>query len=76
LFRSAGQRNSNNSHLQFWQQDNRPIELSTKAMIDQRVNYIHEHPVKAGIVWSAEDYKYSSAIDYTGGKGLIDIEFV
>ena len=76
LFRSAGDINSNNVNYQFWDQDNRPIELTSNAMMDERLNYIHMNPVKAGIVRKPEDYLYSSAIDYCGGKGLLKIEFI
>ncbi len=31
---------------------------------------------KDGIVFRAEDYVFSSAIDYCGGKGLLDIEMI
>jgi hypothetical protein len=30
-------------------------------------------PVEEGLVFRAEDYEYSSATDYAGGKGLLDI---
>lgn len=42
-------------------------------MLDQRLNYLHENPVEAGFVDEASKYLYSSAIDYSGGKGLINI---
>jgi putative transposase len=35
-------------------------------MIDQRLAYIHNNPVNAGLVLSAEHYLYSSAINYAG----------
>ena len=76
LFKSAGINNSNNQQYQFWQQDNHPVELSTNRMMDQRLDYIHDNPVKAGLVRAPEDYIYSSAIDYSGGKGLIEIELI
>jgi putative transposase len=77
LFKQAGKKNSRNSCYQFWQQDNHPIELNSNDMIDQKLEYIHNNPVKAGIVEKAEDYIYSSAIDYyTGKKGLLEIEFL
>ena len=58
----------------FWQQDNHPIECSTEEILETRMNYLHENPVRAGFVWRAEDYQHSSAIDYyTTGKGLINI---
>ena len=42
-------------------------------MQEQRLNYIHENPVRAGFVYKAEDYVYSSACDYGGTKGLLDL---
>ncbi len=75
LFKKAGSENSNNTHYQFWQQDNHPIELDPFGdLIEQRLNYLHDNPVKAGIVQYPAHYNYSSAIDYEDGKGLIDIE--
>lgn len=37
---------------------------------------IHNNPVRSGIVWKAEDYIYSSAINYTGRKGILDIDLI
>ena len=76
LFESAGKKNSNNKKYQFWQQDNRPIELSTNEMMDQRLEYIHNNPVVERIVNEAEHYVYSSAVTYAGGKGLLEVEFL
>jgi hypothetical protein len=43
--------------------------------IKQKIAYIHSNPVKAGIVDSCEEYRYSSARNYMGGeKGLLDVE--
>jgi hypothetical protein len=56
------------------QQHNHPIELATNEMIDQRLSYIHNNPVEAGIVLSQEHYLYSSAINYAGlPEKLIDV---
>ncbi|MGI9543892.1 MAG: hypothetical protein ACR2MX_11570 [Cyclobacteriaceae bacterium] len=76
MFNQAGERNPNNEKYQFWQQHNHPIELNYNYIIEQKLNYLHENPVKAGWVSNAEDYLYSSAIDYSGGKGLIPIYFI
>ena len=35
--------------------------------------YLHNNPVRAGIVEKPEHYLYSSAADYAGHKGFIDI---
>ena len=76
MMRKTGTRNSNNKDFQFWQQDNHPIELLNAGMIHQKLEYIHNNPVVAGIVRKPEDYIYSSAGDYCGKKGLIDVILV
>ena len=53
------------------------IELLNQEMKQQKLNYLHENPVRAGIVRNAEHYIYSSAIDfYTGKEGLIRLEIL
>jgi REP element-mobilizing transposase RayT len=75
LFAKAGKENSNNTNYQFWRQDNQPIELDFHSnMFEQRLNYIHNNPVEAGLVEKAEDYLYSSAEDNQEGKGLIEMD--
>jgi REP element-mobilizing transposase RayT len=64
LFAKAGAANPNNTHYQFWQQHNHPIALNTNEKLDQRLNYIHNNPVKAGIVRYPEEYLYSRAGNY------------
>lgn len=76
LMQRAGEENRNNRGFQFWQQDNHPIELSTNEMIDQRLDYIHNNPVEAGFVIHPEDYPYSSARDYSGEKGYLDVVLI
>ena len=75
FFEKAGGKNSNNTRYQFWHQHNHPIELSTNEIIDQRLQYLHNNPVEAGIVLSPEDYLYSSALNY-GGRPEILIEVI
>ena len=76
MFERAGKQNSNVKKGQFWQQHNKPIELWSPEVIDQKVNYIHNNPVESGFVQEPEHWKYSSAIDYAGGKGLMDIDYI
>jgi REP element-mobilizing transposase RayT len=71
-FKNAGATTSNVANYQFWRHDNRPIELWSNYVIFQKINYIHQNPVVAGIVFRPEDYKYSSAVDYSGEKGLLN----
>ena len=76
LMKRAGVNNSNNKDFQLWQQDNHPIELYNSKIAWQKLNYIHDNPVKAYIVEKAEDYLYSSARNYLGMKGLIEISLL
>ena len=55
---------SNTTNYQFWRHDNKPIELWSNKIIQQKIDYIHNNPVEEGIVIRAEDYKYSSARNY------------
>ena len=58
-----------------WTDSNHAIDL-THLPIMQKINYIHENPVKAGLVEYPEHYLYSSARDYAGQKGLVDVVLV
>jgi putative transposase len=60
-FEKAGINNSYNKNHQFWQNGNYPVVLFTPAVIDQKIDYIHNNPVRAGFVGSAHEFWYSSA---------------
>ena len=72
----SGRQNCNNDDWQLWQQHNHPIELNTNEMLDQKLQYLHMNPVVSGFVTDPEYWKFSSAIDYSGGKGLLEICFI
>lgn len=77
MFGRAGKRNSNNEDFQFWQQDYHPIELNNPEILRQKLDYLHENPVRAGFVYEPQQYVYSSAVDYyTDRQGLIEIEYL
>lgn len=76
MMEHAGRKDSNNNNFQFWQQHNKPIELTNDKIIQQKLDYIHNNPVKEGIVFKAEDYVFSSAVDYCGEKGMLDIVLI
>ncbi|MEP1150698.1 MAG: transposase [Balneola sp.] len=71
---STGISNGNNKDWQFWQQNNHPIELFSNSVIDQKLDYLHYNPVSAGYVESPEHWLYSSARNYYGMQGMVDIE--
>jgi REP element-mobilizing transposase RayT len=72
IFKKEAAKSSNVNEFQFWQHNNHPIEVYSPRVTFQKINYIHQNPVKAGFVENPEDYKYSSAKDYSGEKGLLD----
>jgi len=76
IFRRNGKNNSNNKYFQFWKQDYHPVELNTNELMDQRLDYVHDNPVKAGFVDDPCAWIYSSARNYSGMKGLIEVEFI
>jgi len=61
---------------QFWQHDNHPIELYSNKVIKQKLEYIHYNAVRAGFVDEIWHYRYSSAKDYCGMKGLLKLEML
>ena len=68
--------NKRNKTYQFWKQDNHPIELYSNYFIDQKIDYIHNNPIVAGLVEKPEEYIYSSAKNYCGEQGLLKVEFL
>ena len=58
IFSYTGKNNNNNKEFQFWKQDYHPIELDTPEKMKQRLDYLHENPVRGGLVWEPRHYKY------------------
>lgn len=61
IFNNHGKKNNLNENFQVWQNFNSPTLLSSSHVIDQKINYIWDNPVKAGFVSKPEDYLHSSA---------------
>ena len=76
MMERVGKSNCHNNSWQFWQQDSHPIELFNTEMMKQKLEYIHLNPVRAGFVSKPEDWLYSSAVDYAGEKGFLDVILV
>ncbi|MBN9485145.1 MAG: transposase [Bacteroidetes bacterium 43-93] len=60
-------------NYKLWTDDNHAINLDNSNLFKQKLDYIHENPVRQQIVAYAQDYIFSSASDYAGKKGLVDI---
>jgi len=55
-------------HYQFWERNPLSIEIRTRRMLLQKLDYIHRNPVRAGCCALPEQYLYSSAAFYETGK--------
>lgn len=47
-----------------WQSDSLSVDLYSEKVFKQKMDYLHNNPVKAGLSVLAEEYKYSSAKNY------------
>ena len=72
----AGANDKRIKNFRFWQEGNYVEEIYTMDFLLQKLNYIHQNPVRAEIVARPEDYLYSSAMDYAGEKGLLKVELI
>ena len=61
------------SEYQVWQEGSHPEEISSNAMMLQKLEYAHNNPVKRGYVDEPVHWRYSSARNYAGQPGLIDV---
>lgn len=59
--------NAKDREYQFWERNALSIEIWSEKVLIQKLNYIHENPVRAGLCIYPEDYKYSSALFYKTG---------
>jgi putative transposase len=72
-FAKAGQDLKRITNNKLWQDGNHPILLDSAEKLRQKIDYIHRNPVEEAIVDEPEYYWYSSARDYCGKKGLLNI---
>jgi putative transposase len=65
--------NSRIQDYKVWQDGYHGIACSYASVLLQKLDYIHNNPVKAGIVAEPEHYLYSSAANYAGEKGMMEV---
>ena len=52
---------------QLWERNALSVDLWSEKVLIQKLRYIHENPVRAGLCKYPEEYKYSSAMFYKTG---------
>jgi REP element-mobilizing transposase RayT len=73
-FKEACAHLKRNQNYKVWQSGNYCIEIYDHEMLMQKIDYIHQNPVKSMIVEKPEDYIFSSACDYAEIPGLVPVE--
>jgi REP element-mobilizing transposase RayT len=66
-------RHKTGQQFQLWQEGSHPQQVSSEEMMLQKLEYIHYNPVKRGYVDAPTDWRYSSARNYAGQAGLIEV---
>ena len=62
------------SRYQVWEEGRHPQIIESEAVLIQKLEYIHQNPVKRGYVDLAEHWRYSSAGNYLDLEGLMDVD--
>ena len=73
LFSNAAKQKNKKSNYQLWTHENHAIEVFSNTFIKEKITYIHNNPVKNGIVQNPEEYIYSSAKFYAGEESVLEI---
>jgi REP element-mobilizing transposase RayT len=61
-------------HIWFWEEGYHGEEITSPDFFQSKISYIHQNPVRAGIVEKEEEYCLSSCGDYYGvRKGLLEL---
>jgi REP element-mobilizing transposase RayT len=72
-FRNAGRESSRITGFKLWQDGIHAEEITSNRFFDEKLDYVHNNPVKELIVELPEDYLFSSARNYAGLKNYLEI---
>ncbi|MCI0380512.1 MAG: hypothetical protein L0215_23240 [Gemmataceae bacterium] len=67
-------RSKKDQEYQVWQEGSHPQQIQGQEMMRQKLEYMHLNPVKRGYVDDPVHWRYSSARNYAGLPGLIDVQ--
>ncbi len=74
MFQFYANRTNANDFFKVWTSNNHPEEIYSNDFLQTKLNYIHQNPVRAGLVDNPVHYKYSSASNYESNKGIMEID--
>ena len=73
-FNHHAKQNKLNTKYQIWQNGSHAEEVFEPKFTLSKIQYIHHNPVEAGLVTYPHEYRLSSAQDYSGIQGPVDVE--
>lgn len=76
MFEFFGNKTNRNKTFKIWTSNNHPEEIGSEDFFFQKLNYIHQNPVRAGIVLNQDEYIYSSASNYAEKESVFEIDFL
>ncbi len=68
LDRAAQRARHERGDFSFWQDGFHPQVIHSRPVFEQKLRYLHENPVRKGLVLGPEDWWYSSAAWYMGRR--------
>ncbi|AHM59888.1 transposase [Flammeovirgaceae bacterium 311] len=69
-FSYHGRHQQHHKEYLFWQKTNYPVDITDAGMLEQKIEYIHQNPVRAGYVDEPQHWRYSSAYPLSAVKVL------
>jgi REP element-mobilizing transposase RayT len=74
IFTDEAEQSKKHKSYKFWQVGNHAIEVFTEKFVWDKINYIHENPVRAGLVKYQWEWIYSSATNYQDMESVLEVE--
>ncbi len=71
LFKGEGKLEST---YQVWEEGSHPQRIEQEAVMRQKLDYLHYNPVRRGYVDLPEHWRWSSARNYLGQSGLVEVD--
>ena len=77
VFRDAAHADGRGNEYKVWQEGFHPIVVETEHFMTQKLNYLHDNPVRKGYVEQPEHWRYSSARNYVlEDESVIAIDYL
>lgn len=77
VFRDAAKFDNRGNEFKVWLEGFHPIAIESEEFFRQKLNYLHDNPVRKGFVEKPEHWKYSSARNYiVDDQSVIKVEML